>query len=46
MPLYEYECAKGHRFEAIQKVAEKPLKKVRALLRRRPARDLATHPAP
>ena len=27
MPLYEYECAKGHRFEAIQKVAEKPLKK-------------------
>jgi putative FmdB family regulatory protein len=27
MPLYEYECAKGHRFEAIQKVREKPLKK-------------------
>ena len=27
MPLYEYECAKGHRFEAIQKDAEKPLKK-------------------
>jgi putative FmdB family regulatory protein len=27
MPLYEYECAKGHRFEAIQKVAEKPFKK-------------------
>ena len=27
MPLYEYECTKGHRFEAIQKVAEKPLKK-------------------
>ena len=25
MPLYEYQCAKGHRFEAIQKVAEKPL---------------------
>jgi putative FmdB family regulatory protein len=27
MPLYEYECARGHRFEAIQKVSEKPLKK-------------------
>jgi putative FmdB family regulatory protein len=27
MPLYEYECAKGHRFEAIQSVREKPLKK-------------------
>jgi putative FmdB family regulatory protein len=27
MPLYEYECAKGHRFEAIQKVHEKPLRK-------------------
>jgi putative FmdB family regulatory protein len=27
MPLYEYLCAKGHRFEAIQKVSEKPLKK-------------------
>ena len=27
MPLYEYECAKGHRFEAIQKVSERPLKK-------------------
>ena len=27
MPLYEYECAKGHRFEAIQKVGERPLKK-------------------
>ena len=27
MPLYEYECAKGHRFEAIQKLHEKPLKK-------------------
>ena len=27
MPLYEYECAKGHRFEAIQKVADKPLKR-------------------
>lgn len=25
MPLYEYECAAGHRFEAIQKVTEKPL---------------------
>jgi putative FmdB family regulatory protein len=27
MPLYEYECIKGHRFEVIQKVNEKPLKK-------------------
>jgi len=27
MPLYEYECAKGHRFEAIQSVREKPLKR-------------------
>jgi len=26
MPLYEYECVKGHRFEAIQKVSAKPLK--------------------
>jgi putative FmdB family regulatory protein len=25
MPLYEYQCAKGHRFEAIQKLTEKPL---------------------
>ncbi len=27
MPLYEYECAKGHRFEALQKVSEKPLRR-------------------
>jgi len=27
MPLYEYECAKGHRFETIQKVSDKPLKR-------------------
>jgi putative FmdB family regulatory protein len=27
MPLYEYQCAKGHRFEAIQKVSAKPLKR-------------------
>ena len=26
MPLYEYVCAKGHRFEALQKVSERPLK--------------------
>jgi putative FmdB family regulatory protein len=26
MPLYEYECTKGHRFEAIQKVSDRPLK--------------------
>lgn len=24
MPLYEYECNKGHRFEAVQKIDEKP----------------------
>ena len=24
MPLYEYECAKGHRFEAVEKVTDKP----------------------
>ena len=46
MPLYEYECTKGHRFEAIQKVSERPLKKVRGLFRRRPARDNPTHLAP
>ena len=27
MPLYEYDCAKGHHFEAIQKVNDKPLRK-------------------
>ncbi len=27
VPIYEYECAKGHRFEAIQKVSDPPLKK-------------------
>lgn len=27
MPLYEYECSKGHRFEAMQKVNDKPLKR-------------------
>ena len=27
MPLYEYECAKGHRFEILQKVRDKPLKR-------------------
>jgi putative FmdB family regulatory protein len=26
MPLYEYQCARGHRFEAIQKVSDRPLK--------------------
>lgn len=25
MPLYEYECHQGHRFEAIEKVTEKPI---------------------
>jgi putative FmdB family regulatory protein len=27
MPLYEYECSRGHHFEAIQKVNDKPLRK-------------------
>lgn len=25
MPLYEYECTNGHRFETLQKADEKPL---------------------
>jgi putative FmdB family regulatory protein len=24
MPFFEYECARGHRFEVVQKAAEKP----------------------
>jgi len=27
MPMYEYQCAKGHRFEALQKVSAKPFKR-------------------
>jgi len=27
MPLYEYHCSQGHRFEALQKVNAKPLKR-------------------
>jgi putative FmdB family regulatory protein len=27
MPLYEYECVVGHRFEAIQKIGDKPLRR-------------------
>jgi putative FmdB family regulatory protein len=27
MPLYEYQCTRGHRFEAIQKVRDNPLKR-------------------
>jgi putative FmdB family regulatory protein len=27
MPLYEYECVHGHRFEVIQKVSDKPLRR-------------------
>ncbi|HXG51119.1 MAG TPA: zinc ribbon domain-containing protein [candidate division Zixibacteria bacterium] len=27
MPLYEYECDNGHRFEAIQKLSEPPLRR-------------------
>ncbi len=25
MPIYEYECAQGHRFEELQKVSDAPL---------------------
>jgi len=27
MPLYEYQCARGHRFETVQKATEKALTK-------------------
>jgi putative FmdB family regulatory protein len=27
MPVYEYKCRRGHRFEAIQNVNEKPLRR-------------------
>ena len=27
MPVYEYVCAKGHRFESIQKVSDRPLRR-------------------
>ncbi len=27
MPLYEYECRHGHRFETIQNVKDKPLRR-------------------
>jgi len=27
MPLYEYQCAKGHRFEALEKISDPPLKR-------------------
>ena len=27
MPMYEYECTKGHRFEVYQKFEESPLKR-------------------
>jgi len=27
MPLYEYECLKGHRFEALQKATARPLRR-------------------
>ena len=30
MPVYEYQCAKGHRFEALQKVSERALAKCTA----------------
>lgn len=27
MPTYEYQCAKGHRFEAFQRISDKPKSK-------------------
>lgn len=27
MPLYEYDCHNGHRFETIQKTSDKPLRR-------------------
>jgi len=27
MPTYEYECSKGHTFEAVQRITEDPLKR-------------------
>lgn len=27
MPVYDYKCEKGHRFEAVQSMSDKPLKK-------------------
>lgn len=42
MPLYEYECADGHRFEAIQKVSDKPLK--RCSICPQPARRAISQP--
>ncbi len=27
MPVYDYRCEKGHRFEVVQSMSEKPLKK-------------------
>jgi len=30
MPIYEYECSEGHRFEEIQKISDQPLKACQA----------------
>ncbi len=27
MPVYDYRCEKGHRFEAVQSMSDKPIKK-------------------
>ena len=27
MPTYDYECSKGHEFEAVQRITEEPLKR-------------------
>ena len=46
MPLYKYECVRGHRFEAVEKVTEKPLAKgvdCSAKARRVIARPLLPH---
>jgi putative FmdB family regulatory protein len=42
MPLYEYQCRKGHRFETIEKVSDKPLK--RCSICAAPAKRAVTQP--
>jgi len=43
MPVYEYECSKGHRFEAIQKISDRPLR--RCARCSAPARRAVSRPA-
>jgi len=43
MPLYEYECEDGHRFEVIQKFSDPPVEKCRIC--GKPVRKLLSSPA-